>query len=144
MVGGKRFHFVAYLNGVSIASAETKEDAMARAEETILGALACQNNQGIASVAADGTICTTREYAPGVAEFTYHRGIERFHGSFMGRLEIDGKRVTAREYHVHYVAAYNEAISAPARRAAYDEAISAPARRAAYDEAISAPAGKVA
>jgi hypothetical protein len=119
MARGKRFHYVRYLNGEKIETGDTKEQAIERSEAALLAAFQATMNRIWASVAVDGTICTTREYLPGACEFTYHRGTDSaFCGSFMGECEIDGKPVSVRDYHKHYVAAYNAAVTPNAEVAA--------------------------
>jgi len=109
---GAKYHYVAYLNGVTVGNAATKELALQAGADTLLKALDKQTSSIYATVASDGSICTTREYAPGEVQFAHHRSADgRDGGICMSRLEIDGKRVTVAEYHQHYVAAYCEAIA---------------------------------
>ena len=107
--GPKRHHYVAYLRGEQIETGETKEQVQDKALARLLGVFKHQSGHLYASLTNDGTICTTREYAPGEVEFTYHRGLDRFNGSMLSRCEVDGKAVTVREYHEHYVQMYNNA-----------------------------------
>lgn len=50
---GKRYHFVAYLNGEQISTAETKEQAIVKAEAALLETWKCSNTSVIASKASE-------------------------------------------------------------------------------------------
>ena len=108
---GARFHYVAYLAGRQLATADSRESAHGIAVQSLLDAVECASSQPVASVASDGTVLTTREYAPGQVEFIYHRGIDRCNGSMLSRCEVDSRPVTVREYHKHYAAMYEAAIA---------------------------------
>src|SRR5260370_1022287 len=69
----RRFQYVAELAGTQIAVAATKEEAERLAAETLLDAFKCQTSSIYASVACDGHVVTTREYAPGFVETGHHR-----------------------------------------------------------------------
>jgi hypothetical protein len=109
---GPKFHYVAYLNGIPVGTGASKEAALAAGAQALLDALDKQTSSIYATVASDGSVCTTREYAPGQVQFAHHRAPDgRDSGICMSRLEVDGKRVSAAEYHRHYVAAYCDAIA---------------------------------
>jgi hypothetical protein len=110
---GKRFHYVARLNGTQVATGETKEQALENAADELLGAFDKRTATIYASMQLDGTINTTREYAPGQVEFNYHRGPNgEGRSTMMSRLEIDGRAVSVAEFHKHYVESYRETIAA--------------------------------
>jgi hypothetical protein len=109
---GKRFHYVVYLAGEKIAAAENKEEAVAKAANALLGAFAQQTSSIYSSVTADGSILTSREYAPGEAEYAFHRKEDGSQsGSCMGLMQINEKCVSLREYHAYVLSRYNEAVT---------------------------------
>jgi hypothetical protein len=108
----KQFHYVARLGSEPIATSDTKAGATETAMRALLDAHKYSQSRIYASVAVDGTIYTTREYSAGLVEHQPHRGDSgSYAGLTMAALQIDGKRVSAREFHEHYVAAYNAAVT---------------------------------
>ena len=103
----KHYLYVVSFMGEKIASDRDKAKAIELAKAALLGAWQCGSRQPIVSVAKDGTPISTREYAPGEVETIFHRGTG-FNGSSMGGCAVDGRKVTPREYHEHFVQQYNE------------------------------------
>jgi hypothetical protein len=116
---GKQYHYVVYLAGEQIATAETREYAETKAVSILLGAYRCQNGSVYASVTADGHVVTTREFAPGAVEFAHHRSADGGQGgSMISTLELtdertyDKRSVSVAEFHAHYLTSYNSTVAA--------------------------------
>jgi hypothetical protein len=108
---GPRYRYVACLNGTQIDTGGTREIALANAVRNLLGAFNCSTSSIYASPTPDGTVCVTREYAPDLVQFSYHRQSDgRGSGICLSKLEINGKRVSVAEYHAHYTRMYAESL----------------------------------
>lgn len=108
----KKFHYVTYFRGAQVGHGDTKELAETDAAQKVLAALEYQTSTIYASVTADGSVLTTRQYEPNGLEYSYHRTEDgRQCGSCMSNMQIEGERVTAAEYHARTLARYNKSVT---------------------------------
>lgn len=109
-IAARGYIYRVFFEGEEIAASKDKESAIAAAKAELLDAWKCRSNQPIVSVAVDGTPISTREYGCKQIETVFHRP-DQSGGCGVGGCAIDGKTVSVREYHEHFVAQYNSAVT---------------------------------
>lgn len=108
LVGRKAKQWFVYLRGDRIGNGASKEEAQAKAKQTLSDAYTYLTQPAIARVAIDGSVIVFRQIAPDSAMYEFCRDGKRGSGSCLGRMtSVDITFSSLAEYADYVMSNYN-------------------------------------